>query len=145
MNIELTKIKPGQQILIDNPFMKDAVMVCICKCKEDKYPITNNDGVKQRSLGFVLPTKEGDTGSIKFVSAKDEGCNPDDKIDVYDFIGSFGDSLTIKENEAEEIIKSFNIRLINKKHPKYDPTLNKYGKGINDMFKTMFKGKIDEN
>jgi hypothetical protein len=136
--MNLTKIKPGQEVLIDNPFMKDAVMVCICKCKEDKYPITNSDGVKQRSLGRV-------EGSIKFVSAEDEGCNPDDKIDVYDFIGSLGDSLVIKENEAEEIIKSFNIRLIDKKHPKYDPTLGEYGKGMNDMFKTMFKGEIDED
>ena len=74
------------------------------------------------------------TGKLVKVYAKDEGCVGDEMIDQYDFMGL--GSLTL--DETDDITTIFNIRLIDKNHPKYNSDMAKNGKQLGDMI-SMFE------
>jgi hypothetical protein len=128
----MIEIKPGQLALIDSPFNRgtDDVIVCTCVMSVDKYCITMN-GKRCRSLGRV------DGVGIKFVTAEEEGCVGDEKVTEYNFTGSMGGSYTMKEED----ITDWNVRFIDKNHPKYDAELSEKGIEFGEMmgvFSKMF-------
>ena len=125
---DLQKMKPGDQV-VASLLNQDMAMAFSCKMKEDKYPIgiqkTDDKtlvkyiGKQVRSLGLV-------DGKMKYVSAEEEGCSPTAKVMHYSFIG-FG-TLEITDCDFNEVVESFNVRLITKAHPKYSTELTRSGK-----------------
>lgn len=127
-----TELKEGDLVLVKNPLINDDVAVVSCVHKSYKYPITDSNGVKQRSLGHV-------NGKLKFVSAQDEGCVGDEMILHYDLLSNFGGgSYSFKEIDDPS---EWDIRLIDESHPKFDKKLAKQGESFSKMmgvFSKMF-------
>ena len=105
---ELTKT--GQLLLVDNPLIKSDLVVFSTKHKTHKYPITDSNGRKCRSLGRV-------GGSIQFEYADQVGDTGKEMIWEYNFESSQSGSYTFKEDDSP---LTWNFRLIDKSHPKYD-------------------------
>lgn len=119
--------KPGQLFLIDNPIMKDDVVAFFGKLETYKYPIGDDKGNRCRSLGMV-------DGKLKFVNAKDENAVGDEMINEYTFVSeNVGGNYTFLEDDDPT---AWNIRIIDKKHPKYNKLLCDEGK----MFAQQMKG-----
>jgi hypothetical protein len=94
-----------------------------------RYAITNSNGDRCRSLGRV-------NGSIKFVNAKDEGCSGDEMIFEVGLASKIAGNYTFNEDDD---ISTFNIRLIDNTHPKWDSKFSNYGKTFSYMIKMMEK------
>lgn len=125
-----TELKEGDLVLIENPLISDDVAVVSSVYKSHKYPITDSNGVKQRSLGHV-------DGKLKFVSAQEEGCVGNEMILHYDLLSNFGGaSYSFKEMDDPS---EWNIRLIDESHPKYDKKLAKEGKMFSKMMDMVSK------
>lgn len=118
---ELTK--PGQLLLVDNPLIKDDLVVFSTKHKTHKYPITDSTGRKCRSLGRV-------GGSIHFEYADQVGDTGKEMIWEYNFESSQAGSYTLKEDDSP---LTWNFRLIDETHPKYDKKMASFGGQFHSM------------
>lgn len=122
-------LKAGDVILLD-VFSKDMPHAFAVKMKVAKYPITSN-GRKCRSLGRVNKT-------TSYEYADEVGDTGNEEIMEYQFLGL--GSFTAKSDEE---LKSFNARLIDKKHPLYDEKVSdsakQFGHGFN-MLENLFGG-----
>lgn len=123
----LKKMKMGEQILMDinNLGIKDQPMALAFKHKELIYCI-EKDG---------KPCRPSDSG---YIYAEDEDKIGNEKQMHWDFIG-MGD-LCIKENDADQTIKGFNIRKITSSHPKYDKDASDEGDMMGTLV-SMFNSK----
>lgn len=124
---ELTK--PGQLLLVDNPLIKDDLVVFSTKHKTHKYPITDSNGRKCRSLGRV-------GGSIHFEYADQVGDTGKEMIWEYNFESSQAGSYTFKEDDSP---LNWNFRLIDETHPKYDKKMASFGGQFHSMMGMMAK------
>jgi hypothetical protein len=75
-------------------------------------------------------------GSIKFINAEDEGCIGDEEQWTYDFVGETGGSYTFNEDDDPT---DWNVKLIDKKHPKYNKEIESYGKQMSAMINKISK------
>jgi hypothetical protein len=127
INIITELIKEGQIVLIKNQFMGDKdgddVAVYSGKIKTYKYPIGDKDGRKCRSLG------RNDKGVIEF-KYDEEGSTGEEMIYDYSLLGKNGGSYNFDEFDD---ISSWDIRIIDENHPKYDKNLSKSGKQFDQM------------
>jgi hypothetical protein len=124
---ELTK--PGQLLLVDNPLIKDDLVVFSTKHKTHKYSITDFNGRKCRSLGRV-------GGSIQFEYADQVGDTGKEMIWEYNFESSQSVSYTFKEDDSP---LTWNFRLIDETHPKYDKKIASFGGQFHSMMGMMVK------
>jgi hypothetical protein len=122
---DLPNLKIGQLFLVDLPMLGEDVFVLSSKIKIHKYSITNSAGRK-------CMNKRDITNRLYSVFADEEGDTGDEMIWQWGFTGL--GSLTI--DQCDEI-PNWNIRLIDKTHPKYDKKLAKSGK-IFDKFLNLF-------
>lgn len=123
---ELTK--PGQLLLVDNPLIKDDLVVFSTKHKTHKYPITSN-GRKLRNVSQP-------TGGIKPVYADTVGDTGNEMIWEYGFESSTAGSYTFDETDSP---KGWNFRIIDENHPKYDKKFALYGNMMNNVMKMAAK------
>lgn len=130
---ELTK--PGQLLLVDNPLIKDDLVVFSTKHKTHKYPIGQN-GRKCRSLGRV------NGGGVQFEYADQVGDTGNEMIWEYNFESSTAGSYTFKEGDSP---LNWNFRLIDENHPKYDSKLASFGGQFHSMMGMMAKMFGEDN
>jgi len=113
---DLPKLVIGESQVISNIFIKNSVHILVSISKTAMYPIIRSDGKKCRSLGVI-------NGEIKYATPEEDGFDPNYEENEYFFIGQIGDTLSLSDSSAKETISSFNIRKIDKDHPRYDNKL----------------------
>ena len=107
-------VKVGQLFLIDNPFMGEDLVVCASIENSHKYPISKqDDGRKFRMID------DETTGRTKPQYADEVG---DEMIKEYSLLSSKTGDYMFKEDDSPLV---WNIRRIDKKHPKYDESFSK--------------------
>lgn len=96
-----------------------------------KYPISDVGGGNKRR------NYRDKSGTLKSITAEEEGCKGDEMIMCTD-IWLEGGSLHITEIDD---IESFDIRKISEDHPKYDKEVAKGGKMMGDFFSAMMEAE----
>lgn len=127
---DLSKLVVGESQIISDIFIKNSVHVLVSISKKAMYPIIRANGQKCRSLGVI-------DGEIKYVTPKEDGFDPDYEENEYFFIGQIGDTLFLSDSNAKETISSFNIRKIDKDHPRYDNKLKHENKAMIKLLKAV--------
>ncbi len=116
------ELKVGDVLLIDNPITKEDVCVLSSIHETYKYPIGDKNGRKWYS-------KDVDNKIIQ-IYADVNGENGDEMINEYCILSSKAGSYNFREDDDP----IWNIRVIDKNHPKYDESLSKSGKEFGSMF-----------
>lgn len=126
---KLSQLKVGDITLIDNPLLGEDTAVVFSIHDTYKYPITDSEGNKKRSLGRV-------DGSIKYVTADEEGCKGDEMIKTYCLMSTTAGDYNFDEDTEFE---KFNMRKISKDHPKYDDSISNDASQLSQMLNDMGK------
>lgn len=118
-------IQIGDLVIFDNPFLGEDVTVCASIIDTYKYPIT--------SAGRKFYMKDS-----KAVYADEQGETGNEMIKEYQFMSNQVGNYTFREDDDPT---TWNMRKIDKSHPKWDNKLSKSGKqfnGIMSMFSKFF-------
>lgn len=116
------QLKVGDLVLIDNPMTKDDLGVVSSITDTYKYPISEQSGRKlyYKDRKPYYADQCGETGN--------------EMIKEYNINSSIAGEYSFREDDKP----IWNIRLIDKDHPRYDPKLVGFGNmfsGILNMFK----------
>jgi len=127
---DLPKLVVGESQVISNIFVKNSIHILVSITKKAKYPIIQSNGVKCRSLGII-------DGELKYSTPEEDGFDPDYEENEYLFIGQIGDTLYLSDSNAKETISSFNIRQIDKDHPRYNNKLKHENEAMIKLLKAV--------
>lgn len=121
----------GQLFRVKSPLGKDIAVLTLAS-EEPKYPFSDNNGQKSRSLGLQ------DDNKVKFITPEEEGGNPDDTQIRYDLQGKMGNG-SYSFVEGDTRIAEWEFEPIYEGDPDFDEELHNYGTQIGNMFDKMAK------